>query len=91
LPTQWTVFAGYRHFWSERLRSSLVLSMAHASNPASAPANTKRSTRSAHVNLIWNPVARTDVGLEYIYADRETEDGQAGRLDRLQASAKYAF
>jgi len=91
LPTQWTVFAGYRHFWTERLRSSLVLSMAHENNPASAPANTNRSARSAHVNLIWTPVDRADVGVEYIYADRETEDGQTGHLNRLQASAKYAF
>ena len=27
----------------------------------------------------------------YIYADRKTEDGLKGRLNRLQASAKYAF
>ena len=91
LPMQWTVFAGYRHFWSDAWRSSLVLSMAHADNPSSAPASTNRSARSAHVNLIWSPVERTDVGLEYIYADRETEDGQKGHLNRLQASAKYAF
>jgi hypothetical protein len=91
LPAQWTIFAGYRHYWTDRLRSSLVLSMAHANNPASAPANTNRGARSAHVNLIWSPVDHADVGVEYIYADRETEDGQTGHLNRLQASAKYAF
>ena len=91
LPTQWSFFAAYRHPWSERLRSSLVLSMASEDNPAGAPGATNRKTRSAHVNLIWSPVANTDVGLEYIHADRETEDRSRGRLDRLQASAKYAF
>jgi hypothetical protein len=65
--------------------------MAHENNPAAAPANTNRSARSAHVNLIWSPVDHADVGVEYLYADRETEDGQKGHLDRLQASAKYAF
>lgn len=91
LPRQWGGFAAYRHFWSEKLRSSLVLSMAGESNPAGAPAATNKSTRSAHVNLIWSPVARSDLGLEYIYANRETEDGQRGHLHRIQASAKYAF
>jgi len=43
------------------------------------------------VNLIFSPVAKSDVGLEYIYADRETEDGLSGHLTRLQASAKYTF
>jgi DcaP outer membrane protein len=91
LPKQWGWFAAYRHFWSDRLRSNLVLSSAGESNPADSPANTNKSTRSAHLNLIWSPVANADLGLEYIYADRETEDGLKGHLNRLQASAKYAF
>jgi len=36
-------------------------------------------------------VANTDVGLEYIYANRQTEDGLKGHLKRIQASAKYTF
>jgi hypothetical protein len=31
------------------------------------------------------------VGVEYIYANREIEDGLKGHLNRLQASAKYTF
>jgi hypothetical protein len=91
LPKQWAWYAAYRHFWSDRLRSNLVLSSAGENNPAGSPANTNKGTRSAHVNLIWSPVANSDLGLEYIYADRETEDGLKGHLNRVQASAKYAF
>jgi hypothetical protein len=91
LPKQWGWFGAYRHFWNEQLRSNLVLSSAGESNPAGAPANTNRSTRSAHVDLIWSPVASTDLGIEYIYGYRQTEDGESGHLNRLQASAKYVF
>ena len=91
LPRQWGWFAAYRHYWFDRLRSNLVLSTASESNPAGAPANTNKSTASAHVNLIWSPVANTDLGVEYIFADRKTQDGLKGNLNRLQASAKYAF
>jgi len=91
LPRQFGGFAAYRHFWTDTLRSSLVLSMAHESNPANAPGNTNRETHSAHVNLIWSPVPNADVGVEYIRADRATQDGLKGHLDRLQASAKYTF
>jgi hypothetical protein len=91
LPKQWGWFAAYRHYWFDQLRSNLVLSMASESNPAGAPANTNKSTASAHANLIWSPVANADLGVEYIYADRKTEDGLKGHLNRLQASAKYAF
>jgi hypothetical protein len=68
-----------------------VLSTASESNPAGAPDNTNKSTASAHANLIWSPVTNADLGVEYIYADRKTEDGLKGHLNRLQASAKYAF
>lgn len=91
LPKQFAWFAAYRHYWSDSWRSNLVLSSAEENNPAGAPAQTNKSTRSAHVNLIWSPVANSDLGLEYIFADRETEDGLKGHLNRVQASAKYAF
>jgi hypothetical protein len=91
LPKEWGWYAAYRHFWSDRLRSNLVLSMASANNPPDAPPSTNKSTQSAHANVIWNPVPNTDLGIEYIYANRETEDGQRGHLNRLQASAKYTF
>ena len=91
LPKQWGWFASYRHFWNDSLRSNLVLSTASENNPAGAPASTQKSTRSAHANLIWSPFANTDLGMEYIYGFRETEDGLKGHLNRLQASAKYTF
>jgi hypothetical protein len=91
LPKQFAWFAAYRHYWSDSLRSNVVLSTAEENNPAGSPANTNKSTRSAHLNLIWSPVAKSDLGLEYIYADRETEDGLKGHLNRIQAAAKYAF
>ena len=91
LAKQWLWYAAYRHFWSDTLRSNVVLSSAGASNPSGTPASTNRSTASAHVNLIWSPVANTDLGVEYIAANRRTEDGLSGHLHRLQLAAKYSF
>lgn len=91
LARQWGWYGAYRHFWNDALRSNVVLSSTSARNPGGTPGATNRSTQSAHVNLIWSPVANTDVGLEYIVANRRTEDGATGHLNRLQASAKYTF
>jgi len=91
LAKQWLWYAAYRHFWTDTLRSNVVLSNANAGNPTGTPATTNRSTQSAHVNLIWSPVTSTDFGVEYIAANRRTEDGQSGHLSRLQVSAKYSF
>jgi hypothetical protein len=91
LPSQVQWYAAYRHFWSERWRSNVVLAQASERNPAGTAGSTNKSTRSAHANLIFSPVTGTDLGVELIGADRETEDGQRGRLRRVQLSAKYAF
>jgi hypothetical protein len=91
LPRQWSWYAAYRHFWRQDLRSNLVLSSASQRNPSGTPGSTNRSTHSLHANLIWSPIANTDLGVEYIHADRETADGLKGRLNRFQASAKYVF
>jgi hypothetical protein len=41
--------------------------------------------------VIWSPLAQTNLGLEYIRATRDIDNGEGGRLNRLQASAQYLF
>jgi len=41
--------------------------------------------------VAFEPTRDTDVEVEYMYGCRETEDGLKEHLNRLQASAKYAF
>jgi hypothetical protein len=91
LPTQWLAMAAYRHFWTPTLRSTVALSELASSNPAGTAAGVNRRADSAHVNVIWSPVPQTNLGLEYIHARREVQDGSAGSLNRLQASAQYFF
>jgi hypothetical protein len=91
LPRQWLTTIGYRHAWSPMLRSTLALSGVGSSNPADTGGAVNRSAESAHLNLIWSPVPRTNLGVEYIHARREIRSGDQGSLNRLQVSAQYAF
>lgn len=92
LNNQWGAILAYRHFWTDNLRSTLALSTARASNPSGATtANMNESADTAHLNLLWSPVASTTFGLELIHARRETEDGRNGDLNRVQTSAQYNF
>ena len=91
LPNQWAAIVSYRHFWSNQLRSTVALSGLHSSNPSGTFGSVNKSAQSAHVNLIWSPVANTNLGVEYIYGRREIENGQTGKLNRIQASAQYSF
>ena len=81
----------YRHFWTDRLRSTVALGALKVDNPAFAAASTNKRYESAHLNLIYSPVPNTNFGAEYIYGRRETEGGLSGSLNRLQASFQYSF
>ncbi|MGL4576303.1 MAG: DcaP family trimeric outer membrane transporter [Burkholderiaceae bacterium] len=91
LPNEWVFAAAYRHYWSESLRSTLALSGLRSSNPSGVAGSANKSADSAHLNLIWSPLVQTNFGLEYIYAKRVIENGQSGKLNRLQAAAQYIF
>ncbi|ABI57841.1 DcaP family trimeric outer membrane transporter [Alkalilimnicola ehrlichii MLHE-1] len=92
----WGGYVSYRHWWNQTLRSSLVYSLAKADNPSSAPETANEQIQSVHLNLIYTPVQNVDVGVEYIWAEREIEGEDAygedsGELNRVQVSAKYSF
>ncbi len=91
LPNVIGGYIGYRHLWTDKLRSTLSVSASRANNPAGTFGTINQSDKSAHVNLIWSPWPKVDVGVEYIYAKREIESGQSGTLNRVQFGAKYDF
>jgi len=91
LPTQWMAMAAVRHFWTTSLRSNLALSALQSNNPQGTAGGVNRSAASAHLNLIWSPTPRTNLGLEVIHASREVQSGDSGRLNRIQAAAQYLF
>ncbi|MCA9515134.1 MAG: hypothetical protein KC635_09350 [Myxococcales bacterium] len=57
---------------------------------AAAGAVTDR-VQAVHANVMWSPVARVTIGLEYIWAERHTVDGRSGDLQRGQLSTELAF
>jgi hypothetical protein len=91
LPRQWLAMAAYRHFWNANLRSTIALSGLRSNNPPGTAGSVNRAAESAHVNVIWSPLAQVNIGLEYIHATRTIENGQTGRLNRIQTSAQYQF
>jgi len=85
-------YVAYRHFWTERLRSTLALSGISIDNDEALVAGTAtKSVYSAAVNLLYSPVKPLTIGVEFRHAQRKVENGDDGALDRLQFSAKYMF
>jgi len=86
------VFGSYRHFWSDKWRSNFTVGYLTVDNDTDLTGMgvTKNAT-SYHINAIYSPLPKLDFGIEFLYADREIENGDDGDLTRIQFSAKYAF
>ena len=68
---------GYQHFWLPNLRSTAVYGYAYTGYPTSLIGPTQgvvsnKALQTAHVNLIWSPVAFIDAGVEYFWGQRVT-------------------
>jgi DcaP outer membrane protein len=82
----------YQHWWTKSLRSTLAVGAAYADQDTSVvPATINKLFASSHINLLWSPIRKMTLGLEWLHAYRELEDGNDGHLDRLQLSAIYKF
>jgi len=92
LTSQYGAMAAYRHVWDDKLHSSFGASFAKAENDTVISGlAVPDSYQSAHADIIWSPVNRMSLGVEYIWARREDESGDDGTLSRLQISAKYVY
>ncbi len=89
---QWGGFVAYRHFWLDNLRSSLVYSYAEADNDTDDVGDeVNKRFQSVHANFVWSPVTDVNLGVEYLYGQRELENDDDGELNRVQFSAQYLF
>ncbi len=84
-------FVSYRHFWTPTVRSTLILSTMKATDPPNSPTTITNRASSVHLNMLWSPVPRVQIGPEYMYIERRIESGLSGHLNRVQFSARYDF
>ncbi|ALN94063.1 DcaP family trimeric outer membrane transporter [Lysobacter gummosus] len=85
-------FVGWRHVFSPKLRGNVFYSRAEYDNKTALTGlGITKSAQSAHLNLIYTPIPKLDIGAEYIWGQREIETGDKGELNRLQTHVKYSF
>lgn len=91
IPT-YSGFVSYRHFWSKKWRSNITGGYFQAENPIALVGDgVTDEVYSGHINLIYSPAPKIDVGIEYIYANRVLESGAEGDMNKVQFSTKYSF
>ncbi|HJU15392.1 MAG TPA: DcaP family trimeric outer membrane transporter [Stellaceae bacterium] len=100
----WGFEANYQHWWgfASGLRSTISGGIMHQDipttligSPDSLPngnaINYNKELITAHVNIIWSPVAFIDTGFEYTYGHRHTIYNQTGNLSAFDYTFRVRF
>ncbi len=83
----WGGEVNYQHWWTPTLRSTATFGIAHQElnkaliapfGPTAANFQYNTELETAHLNLIWSPVAFINTGFEYTYDHRLTVWNQRG-------------
>jgi hypothetical protein len=87
---------GYQHFWMPNLRSTLALGYAYYSVPSQLIGPTQsivsnKQLTTAHLNLIWSPVAFIDTGIEYVFGQRQVVANLRGNVNALIGKFRVKF
>ena len=87
---------GYQHWWLPNLRSNLIYGYAYYDVPsqligASQSVNQNQRLQTAHLNLIWSPVAFIDAGVEYMWGQRYTVAKLYGNEQALISKFRVKF
>lgn len=91
-------FVNYEHQWVRnrtmqdmRLRSSFIWGFVIVENLDFQPPDAYHRTSRYSLNLIYNPIARIDAGIEFIHGMRKNKNGESGSADQIQVVSSYRF
>jgi uncharacterized coiled-coil protein SlyX len=91
-------YLDYEHQWKEwkatekmKLRSSLIWSFVTVHNLDFQLDDAYHKTNRYSFNLVFSPLARIDVGVEYIYGTRQNKNGEKGNSDQVQFVGIFRF
>jgi hypothetical protein len=88
---EWGGWIGYGHPWNADWRSTVTYGRLYLERSSwLAPAAFRRSDYVA-ANLINTPAPGWSWGMELLYGQLRTQDGEKGDAFRVQASLKYDF
>jgi hypothetical protein len=91
---------GYTHWWMDNLRSNFNYGFNHHDiqsqiivptgplNVGQAAAQNKELMTS-HINVIWNPVSSVDIGVEWMWGQRQVVNNQSATMNAI--ISKFAF
>jgi hypothetical protein len=84
-------FVAYRHWWTNKLRSTVLYAYSESDNPNTLVDDVTESVNNSSLNLMYSPVKKLTFGIEYMQAQRKLESSTDGDLNRLQFTSTWKF
>jgi hypothetical protein len=86
-----SMLTAYQHYWNEKWRSTLSLSMSKSRFNGSTSRQLTEQARSLQANLLWSPIPDLSIGVEYLHGQHQLFNGQDGELNRLMFTTRYTL
>lgn len=88
----------YEHQWKHwqttremKLRSSFIWSVVNVVDRSFQPGNAYHRTNRYSGNVVFSPIPRMDLGVEYLHGTRENKDGHEASADQVQIVGIFRF
>ena len=86
------MYASFQKWWSPNMRSSFIYGYVNVKNDyRDIEPTSYNNTSRFSMNYIWSPIARIDLGAEFLFGSRSNQNGETGTANQLQLSAKYRY
>lgn len=89
--TSTALFAAYHHAWNAKSSSNLILSSVDIDNPTNAPTTLFKGSTSIQINYLFSPIPKVSYGIMYLAGETEKDNGDDGKISRVQFAATYKF
>ena len=84
-------YAAYKHYWHGTLRSTFCAGYVNVYNLEIQSDSAYHRTLRLNINLIYSPVSRLDLGVEYLWGRRVNKDKQYGKANQIQLATIFRF
>jgi hypothetical protein len=91
-------YVDYEHTWKEwkftrtmNLRSAVIYSFVNVHNLTFQEGPAYHQTNRITGSLVFSPIERIDIGVEYLYGTRENKDGNKATADQIQVVGIFRF
>jgi hypothetical protein len=86
-----SVYVAYERAWRPRLSSTVTFGAVAVDNLDIQPDGALRATRRVTLNVVWNPMPRADLVLEFLTGTRTNKDRQHASSAQLQGGWRVRF